>query len=445
MIKRRKIRQEEAITFARAQREKDLFKFYSDGYKKIPMPTLVDALSDQEDTGCAPEIEKNIINFFNDDIDKVSREKHLSDKCIPSNVISFIIPLDFHIPLNSPYSAVSMKMDEELIKDVWCATIVSKVLLVGTAAIKVSYLIISICRESASLAFKDKSESMMLEVYERAIEICNDTIASFQATSFRHNHYFHTITCLSSPSMIKYFIFDRKTKNILVRDELFVHGNIYSEIFNSYPNTEEELTLFRSSHANKTFNNDKIFKLVLKMQEAINLRCQGFFNESIIASDNCVEMSLGYLYCEICIALGGKKDDVYKDFSKIKSTSDLWQELKELLKYPSVTRLKSDIGFNDWTKHCRKRRDDLIHRFLTDDFNPVESLEAIYYSGELIRKLCDIISVKIKVTNYPLSEKLVFLSRATFFIRQMYEEREKNKQHLDDYMRFSASNKGNKN
>lgn len=179
MIKRRKIRQEEAVTFARAQREKDLFKFYSDGYEKMPMPTLVDALSDQEDTGCAPEIEKNIINCFNDDIDKVSREKHLSDKCIPNNVISFIIPLDFHIPLNSPYSAVSMKMDEELIKDVWCATIVSKVLLVGTAAIKVSYLIISICRESASLAFKDKSKSMMLEVYERAIEICNDTIASF--------------------------------------------------------------------------------------------------------------------------------------------------------------------------------------------------------------------------------------------------------------------------
>lgn len=425
VVARRKTRQKNAAISAKLQSEKELFDFYSEGHNILPMPTLVDALSNQKDEGQYSEIEKNILDCFEKDIEKISKENHVSDQYIPDNVISFIIPLDFHIPLNSPYNAVSISLDKTLINEVCCTTVVSEVLPVGTAPIKISYLVVSICKDSASLAFKKKVSSEMLSVYEEAIRICNDMIASFQATSFRHNHYFHPITVLSAPSVVKYFIFNRKTKKILSRNNFNVHGNIYSEVFSSFPNTDEELALFRSAHVNKTFSNDKIFKLVSKIQEAVNLRCLGFYNESIIASDNFVEMSLGYLYCEIRIALGGERDTIYKDFSKIETMSELWQELKDLLSYPSVTKLKNDINFNDWSKYCRKRRDNLTHRFLTEDYNGVESLEAAYYSSGLIRKLCSIINSKIKVSDYPLSDKLEFLSRATLFAKNLYENGEK--------------------
>lgn len=425
VVARRKTRQKKTAMSAILRSEKELFDFYSEGHDVLPMPTLVDALSNQKDEGQYSEIEKNILDCFEKDIEKICKENCVNDQYIPDNVVSFIIPLDFHIPLNSPYNAVSISLDKTLINEACCTTVVSKIILVGTAPIKISYLIVSICKDSASLAFKNKDSAKMLNIYEEAIKTCNDMISSFQATSFRHNHYFHPITVLSAPSVIKYFIFNRKIKKILARENFNVHGNIYSEIFNSSPNTDEELALFRSSHINKTFSNDKIFKLVSKIQEAINLRCLGFYNESIISSDNFVEMSLGYLYCEIRIAAGDEKDTIYKDFSKIEKISELWHKLKELLNYPSNTKLKNDINFNDWSKYCRKRRDDLTHRFLTGDFNGVESLEAAYYSSELIRKLCNIINAKIKTPNYPLSDKLEFLSRATLFAKNLYENGEK--------------------
>ena len=141
-------------------------------------------------------------------------------------------------------------------------------------------------------------------------------------------------------------------------------------------------------------------------------------------ADNFVELSLGYLYCEIRIARDEDRITVYEDYSKIKNMHEIWSALVDLLDYESKTKLRNDIGFDDWMRDCRNKRDDLTHRFLTGNFTGKESLEAIYSSGELIRKLCMIIDNKIKTPNYPISDKMQLLASSTSFIKGMREHDE---------------------
>ena len=58
VVARRKTRQKNAAISAKLQSEKELFDFYSEGHNTLPMPTLVDALSNQKDEGQYSEIEK---------------------------------------------------------------------------------------------------------------------------------------------------------------------------------------------------------------------------------------------------------------------------------------------------------------------------------------------------------------------------------------------------
>lgn len=406
--------------------EKKLFEEYADGQKIMPMPSLNEALASQDmekDSQLKDAISK-MISYFSDDLEQIL-EHQKNIKCyLPDNAVSFIIPLDFYIPLASPYNAVAIRAADDEITYATCVSIISKIVPVDESAVKVSYLIATICSNNASLASKNETSKELLKIYEEAISACNNIIASFQAIPSRHNHYFHPITCQSAPSRINYFSFNRKTKKILKKMTLNIHGNVYSEILQCHKLDEQELGFFRNLHLNKSFSDDKIFYLVNKINEAVNTRCFGNNNEAIILADNFVELSLGYLYCEIRIAKKEDRTTVYEDYSKMKTMSEIWDALANLLNYGSKTKLKNDIGFNDWTRDCRNRRDDLTHRFLTSSFTSKESLDAIYSSGELIRKLCTIIDNKIKSADYPISDKMQLLASSTLFIKGMREHDE---------------------
>ena len=423
-----KYRQRRLKEDANVQREveKKLFEEYADGQKIMPMPSLNEALASQDmekDSQLKDAISK-MISFFSDDLEQIL-EHQKNIKCyLPDNAVSFIIPLDFYIPLASPYNAVAIRAADDEITYATCVSIISKIVPVDESAVKVSYLIATICSNNASLASKNETSKELLKIYEEAISACNNIIASFQAIPARHNHYFHPITCQSAPSHINYFSFNRKTKKILKKMTLNIHGNVYSEILQCHKLDEQELGFFRNLHLNKSFSDDKIFYLVNKINEAVNTRCFGNNNEAIILADNFVELSLGYLYCEIRIAKKEDRTTVYEEYSKMKTMSEIWDALANLLNYGSKTKLKNDIGFNDWTRDCRNRRDDLTHRFLTGSFTGKESLDAIYSSGELIRKLCTIIDNKIRSADYPISDKMQLLASSTLFIKGMREHDE---------------------
>jgi len=406
--------------------EEKLFEEYAGGQKIMPMPSLNEALAsqDMEKDSQLKDAMFKMINYFSDDLEQILKHQKNIKCCLPDNAVSFIIPLDFYIPLASPYNAVAIRLTNDEITYATCVSIISKTTPVGESAVKTSYLISTICSNGASIASKNEASKEFLKIYEEAISACNNIIASFQAIPSRHNHYFHSITCQSAPSRINYFSFSRRAKKILKKMTLYIHGNVHGEIFQCHKLDEQELNFFRNLHLNKSFSDDKIFQLVNKINEAVNTRCFGNNNEAIVLADNFVELSLGYLYCEIRIAKEEDCTKVYEDYSKIKSMNEIWDALVNLLSYSSKTKLKNDIGFNDWMRDCRNKRDDLTHRFLTSDFTSKESLEAIYFSGELIRKLCIIIDNKIKCPDYPISDKMHLLASSTSFIKWMREHDE---------------------
>ena len=90
--------------------EEKLFEEYVDGQKIMPMPSLNEALASQDmekDSQLKDAIFK-MINYFSDDLEQILKHQKNIKCCLPDNAISFIIPLDFYIPLASPYNAVAI-------------------------------------------------------------------------------------------------------------------------------------------------------------------------------------------------------------------------------------------------------------------------------------------------------------------------------------------------
>ena len=102
------------------------------------------------------------------------------------------------------------------------------------------------------------------------------------------------------------------------------------------------------------------------------------------------------------------------------SASDIWGELASILDI-SVKKLKKSVGFYEWMKNCHQRRNQLTHRFLFDNYSGRESLDALFYSEELIRKLCEMIEEKYKNNSYPIVEKARFLKESTRIMKGLHE------------------------
>jgi hypothetical protein len=420
VIRKRKNRQENQKKKAEEQVFEELCKEYSEGKNSMPAPTLAEALtrhdiSHDEHFGM---MFRRLTDYFSDELLKRSNELRQTLD-VPDKVVTFLIPLDFYVPLPEGYNSMSIRSKGGKVTEASCVTAISKILPMGTAFIKITYFVVSVCSNEAARSSKLCTFSGLIKLYEYAIMLANRVIVGFQSIPTRHNHYMHSLTVQSSPGTINMNVFDRLTKRILKRETITFHKNPISEIFNARPLEDEELTQFRGAHVNQTFTDDKVFQLVSKFNEAINMRCFGRNNEAVVLADNFVELSIGYLYCELCASEGEELEKAHEKYAKMKKMSDLWESLCELLNYKSVTKLRNDIGFNDWVKYCRNPRNDLTHRFLTNDLSGIESLNAIYHSGELVRKLCNVISGK--VSDEALLQKLALLSSATYFSKNLGE------------------------
>lgn len=434
VIQKRKIRQGEQQRKNQEQVFEKLCKQYSEDNDSIPAPNLVEALARHnisQDEHFSLIFQKLVSYFGNELLEKSNKLNQ--ELNLPDNVVTFLIPLDFYVPLPEGYNSMTIMSNDSKITEASCVTTISKILPIGTALVKVTYFIVAICSDEAARGAKLCTFSSLIRTYEKAIMLANHVIVGIQSVPTRHNHYMHGLTVQSSPGTISMNVFNRTTKRVLKKEAVTFHKNPISEIFNARPFEKEETDQFRGAHVNKAFTDDKVFHLVSKYNEAVNMRCFGRNNEAVVLADNFVELSLGYLYCELCVNNGEAMDKACESYANMKSMSQIWEGLCKLLDYSSITKLKKDIGFDDWAKHCRIPRDNLTHRFLTNDLSGVESLDAIYYSGELVRKLCSIIFNK--VANEILLQKLALLESATYFSKNLGEldhDRRLGKQRRED-------------
>jgi hypothetical protein len=400
-------------------------KSYSADSEVMPMPSLADALSNRDikKVSKAQGAIKSLLSSLNENILEAAKQNEIGID-LPENVVSFIIPLDFYMSLPDPYHAASISLNEG--PAATCVTVFSDIVNLDTSAVKVSYLIASICSTVNGNIEKLKDKNIF-NVYESAIRECNNVISAYQSISTRHNHYMHRITDLSVPQQVDAFIFKRSSGKIIDEKEVSFNGNVWSEIFQSRPLDNSELDQFTIAHINKTFKDDKIFDLISKYNDAINTRCFGRDDQSIILADSFAELALGYLYCESIIAAGSEREDAVKKYVELESLGDLIKELASIIG-TSNTAFRRQVGFDNWYKYCRLVRNDLTHRFITDKINHDDSLNALHYSSQLISKVCQILQAKFPSGFYDgFYDKLELLSSAAYFVKVLHEGNEKSK------------------
>ena len=393
-------------------------KEYSEGLDIMPMPSITEALSVRMIEGL-PKKQKAIgelPEYFSQQIVKSTEERLGASINASKRVISFIIPLDFYMPLPEPYHAAITEVNEGGVATITCVTVFSDIVTIGSStALKTSYIIASICNEQTKdINSLDIPRDNRLPLCKLAVDASNHVISAFRSMPIRHNHYMHQITLLQLPYRLNAFIFDHETKEILDEGVIALNdNNVLSEVLNARLPSLEELDQFRILHVKKHFLDDKVFLLLSKYEDAVCSRCFGKFNEAVLLADSFVELSLGYLYCDIRIASGEDQNSVITDYGKTNGMSIIWETLSEILSFDSITKLRNAIRYDQYEKYCRNVRNNLTHRFMTKPLDGQESLDAIFYAGEMVKKLCALMEQHYrKLELNDLVEKMILIRQA---------------------------------
>lgn len=367
------------------QFESDLFnKYYNE--RTIPCPTITEALSQMDFSSCMPfnKAQKFLINNFN--IDCIKTYKSIGKTIdLPINVVTFIVPLDFYIPINQPYSAIlcsSGKNEEQLVIS---GTIFTTISLVNGIKYRTSSILCSICGQPSDVFISNNDRIYdNSEIIEIVVDCCNRIIGSYETIPGRHTHYMHRITDQLLPSEIQYFIFKRTTKRIIDNGSIIANNNVLSDLYNSeVMPSKNELSMLSQIHVNYDGAFINVIDLILKIKDATHLVCKGMYADSILLADNFAELCMGYLYCEARRVIYGEEIteiiDNYKNINKkLKEEKKSWyKELSETFKYQSAEKYKKAICHDEYISKCRGIRDDLTHRFLLKKISGKDAEEAL--------------------------------------------------------------------
>lgn len=395
---------------------KAIFDSYRGDSSRVPAPTLVDAISHENinnnktirDAFCG------CIASLNNRIREIEGKNETTSFELSEATVSFLVPLDFYIPINEPHYVGDLEMENGVVVSLCDTLIFSCMFPVGYEAdVKVSLLLISFCLSNEVCASSISELGKNVEsLYDKAITEVNKIISAYQAIPTRHNHYMHKVTKQMLPGHI-FTILSSRQSGIKILDSGYCefHKNVQSEIFQARPLNKTELAQFEIAHVNESFTNDVVFSLVSKFNNAVNLRCMGNHDDAIVLLDNFCELAVGYIYCEMMVYDGNCREDVICQYAKIDKMSCLWSQIGTLLGI-SVARLKRDIGFAKWYKFCREVRNDLAHRFMYRVITDRDSGNATYYTGYLVRTLCRICMDKCDRES-PCYDKLNLLASST--------------------------------
>ena len=363
--------------------------------RSIPCPTIIEALSRTNFSSKASfnKAQKFLLKNFNKYC-ILSSKKYKLKTNFPKIVISFVVPLDFYIPIFEPYNACIIG-DSLLGQNcIVCGSIFSFTSMVDDTEYRTSGIICTICGDdSEAFISRKKDEEYNGEKFSRIIvDCCNRIIGSYESIPGRHAHYFHRITYFQLPSELYYFSFSR-TKGTLIDDgAVLIHSNVVSDLYNSEQlPTNEELSVFRDVHINFDTVFINVIDLVLKIKDAIYLKCKGLDSDAILLADNFAELCMGFLYCETRrVVYGEEKDEIIKKYKEIGGKEGWFAELANTFRFPSANKYKEAISYGKYYEKCRLVRNDLSHRFLFKQITPIDSEEALESVCNMMTKACRI-------------------------------------------------------
>lgn len=385
--------------------------------KSIPRPTFMECLTDfLKDGDILKKNTKYIINDFANNYEKYKQESRNHKKELPKEAITFVIPLDYYLPIPERYYASTYDNGSLIQSSVYHYEI-----QISQDRLRLSFIAITINNKKTgkiAKAIKKNNYPAIGEVYDVAIVEANRIIRSFLALTKRHNHYVHEITRIQLPSTINTLIFHRNTKKIIYKTILFAHRAPIHDFLSAELLNREELGELSNYHWNAGITNNNVLKLLSKLNDAINARCLGKDSESILLMESFVEYSLGFLYCE-CLRIENSNRPLEECASKYiteckKRGFSAERKIASILGYKSndeYETFKEKIGKEAFKESCKDVRNILTHNFFSTKAESIHSEEAIESAGNYV---CSIAKEILKQAADPSSiEQIKILITAT--------------------------------
>jgi hypothetical protein len=323
-----------------------------------------------------------------------------------SRAITFIIPLMSYIPLPKPYTAVTigkLNMSKKHLESFNCVRIEDYLPRLSDnddVLLKLSYAIVTVC-DSAFGVINTKIEqnTNLLEMHNQAIQALNHVIDAYKATPMRHNHLLQPITQLGAPGETYVLVSNTKHGHIMSQQKIDLHEHLFGEIFAARNMAPDELAIFQEIHTRYAFDEGYPLKLVKKLNEAIDARCIGRHESSIVLADLYAEQSMSYWLYRIFLEKGISEVDAKKKSRGFKEITNLKNTLATELGI-----LQSDfdkkINYNRWYQKCRETRNGLSHDFMFAADNNKMSYDAVQESASIIKCIAE-----ISVNKYPNLER----------------------------------------
>lgn len=363
--------------------------------RSIPCPTIIEALSrtDFSSKSSYNKAQNFLLKNFNRYCILSNKKYRLGAK-FPKIAVSFVVPLDFYIPIFEPYNACVIGDSSFGQKCIVCGSIFSFVSAVNDTKYRTSGIICTVCGDDSD-AFINRGKDVKYDgenLSKTIVDCCNRIIGSYESIPGRHTHYFHRITYFQLPSELYYFSFSR-TKGTLIDDgTVLIHSNVLSDLHNSEKlPTNEELGVFRDVHINFDTVFINVIDLILKIKDAIYLKCKGLDSDAILLADNFAELCMGFLYCETRrVVYGEEKDAIIEKYKEISGKEGWFAELASTFRFPGAKKYKKAILYDKYYEKCRLVRNDLSHRFLLKQISFIDSEEALKSVCDMMTKACRI-------------------------------------------------------
>lgn len=424
VVAKRKTKRADFFKEPTEAQKRQVVKDFAENSGLIVMPSLIEALEYQNITD-TPEFvsaRDKLIKWFSSYIEKTV-SKAGPTNYLPDLMVTFIIPLDFKVPLPEEYISGAL-WGSNYVSELSFVTTFSKILPIGDAGVKISYLLVSMCDNETARLIKTNERHNIEKAFEKAISIANAVISGLQAVPGTHDHNMHDLTAISLNTVLKWFTYKRDAEQISEIHTMEDLDRTFTDIIISAPISGGHLERFKINHTWKTFTDNKVFKLISLFNSAVNARCFGRDDQAIISADTFVEYSLGYIYCELRIANGDDSKEVIEEFNKITKPgiAAIWDKMAPLLGFTDKESLKSDVLFDKYDAYCRKKRNHLHHHFMTDSYGEIDSMFAVYFCGEMIRRICELaINSRPEKTSLIIAE-MSTLGDSTLFFKTLTKE-----------------------
>jgi hypothetical protein len=332
--------------------------------------------------------------------------KQLKINKVPKSFMGFVVPLESYLPLTEPYhanllwqSSETKSIDKILFS--WINGVNVNLKIAGTTSkSRVSAIMVCVnCPDK--LKINSKGMPIIQELYEEALKAVNYVIGAYKLTPLRHNHDLQAVSRNNRSSKIQIVRFNTNPVKVVQTSFLDSTQNLFAAIAHSRPMSKEELNYFKATHVELGMADPEIYDIILNIINAVDARCLGDYEQSVIKADKYGELFLRFMYCHL-LMYTLDSNEAFKQTNEIVNMKSLLNKIAKLMNKTSK-EVKVAIANDEWELKCRKVRNTLNHNFLRHTVTAEMATDAIDSTIKMVVKLANLVEGQNEATNKALA------------------------------------------